>query len=176
MSTGELRRAGGGLMDRLGQVFLLAGYIDILDDLLGLLRQWNAVEGGWGTTEGFRGRVTILFAAAKLITAKTPSESDDQLVAQLEKLLANDAMVEFLASIIARFVTENPAATPEGLLAFVEREDIKQSLAEAAVEKAIDFNSIMEAIKLIIQLVSLFKGATGGNSSGESGGGSAWDF
>lgn len=172
MSGTELRRGnnGRGLIDLIGSVFSMAGYVDVAMALLPLLREYQAIVDSVATAAGLKSRLVVLVKAGKIVADETATDADNKLVAQLEKLVAADSLIEFVAGIIARFQAENPGAPPAALLDFIQREDVRASLAEAAVEKAIDFAAIMDAIKLIMQIIALFKGATGsGGNTATSG-------
>jgi hypothetical protein len=175
MTADELRRkSGGGLFDLIGKVFSMAGWIDLAMELVPLIKEWNDIEEPITIGAGLKARLAVLVRAGKAVTAQTANVDDDALVAQLEKLAANDGLIDFIASVIARYQAANPNGSPAALLAFIERPDMQESLAEEAAERALDLGMIMEAIKLIMQLIAMFRGATGG--SGAASDNNGWNF
>lgn len=182
MATGELRRAGG-LLDRFTTLLGLGAYLDDAIRLIPLVKEWLAIEADWGTVPGIKQRAGVLVAAGKIVAEATPSDLDNQLVAQLESLAQNDTLVESVAWLINRFRAEVPGGDQAAFLAFVERPDVQESLAEKATAQAITMAEIMQAIKLITELVTLLKGmfggtATAGGTAGTTGGsgGGLFDF
>lgn len=178
MTSAELRRNSGGLIELFTKVVTaarnlvgLGDYFSIGSELLALAQQFLAIEEPWTTGAGVKQRLVLFVAIGKVYTSRTPGTEDDELVAKAETLVQNDAMAEFLASLIARFKAENPAATPEGLLAYVQTDAVSTQMAEFAAEKQIDLATIMELIQLIVKLVAMFKGNGGTTGSGTNTGG-----
>ncbi len=167
MATGELRRTGG-LLEKFGNLYSLAGYLDDAAALIPLVREWMAIEADWSTVPGIRARAAIIVAAGKVVSQATPSTVDDAIVAQFESLLQNDALVESVAWLIGRFRAEVPGGDQAAFLAFVERSDVQESLAD---RQAISLSEIMAAVKLITELVTLLKGMFGGAATAAPAGG-----
>ena len=165
MTTGELRRTGG-LIDRFTRLLSLGAYIDDAVRLIPLVREWLAIEADWGTVPGIKQRAAVLVAAGKIVAEATPSDLDDMLVAQLETLTQNEALVESVAWLINRFRAEVPGGDQAAFLAFVDRPDVQESLAE---RQGLSLGEIMAAIKLITELVTLLKGMFGGATAAAGG-------
>lgn len=182
MATAELRRAGG-LLDKFGQLFTLGTYLDDAMRLIPLVREWMAIEADWSTVPGIKARSAVIVAAGKIVAEATPSTVDDAIVAQFEALTQNDALVESVAWLIGRFRSEVPGGDQAAFLAFVERPDVQESLAE---RQGISLSEIMAAIKMITELVTLLKGMfggattpaapAGGTTTGGTSGGGLFDF
>jgi hypothetical protein len=173
-----LRRNAGGLFTKFTNLFSLVGYLDDAAALIPLVREWLAIEADWSTVPGIKARAAVIVAAGKIVTQATPSTVDDAIVAQFEALTQNEALVESVAWLIGRFNAEVPGGDQAAFLAFVERPDVQESLAE---RQGISLSEIMQVVKLITELVTMLKGMFGGATApaaptGGSTGGGLFDF
>lgn len=180
----ELRRSGplavalGPLLAAAKNLLPAIPYLGAGQEILGALIDFATVSEPWGTVAGLKGRLVPAFTIAEAIVTRTPNTDDDAIVAQGKALLQNDGLLEFVAGLIGRFQATNPAATPEGLLAFVNSEDLRAELAEAVAERQLDWSTIVQAIELIMKIIAMFKGAsTPATPAAETKpGGNAWGF
>lgn len=160
LRNGPLFRALGPLLGAAKSILPAIPYLGAGQEILGALIDFAMVTDPLGTVAGLRGRLVPATKIARAIVSRTPSPADDEIVTQCEALLQNDALLAFVASVINRFQTENPAATPAGLLAFVDAN--RENLAEAAAEQQLDMATIIQAIQLILKIIAMVTGSTGG--------------
>ncbi len=155
----------GKLFGNAGTLISLAKYFPDGVSALQIAQKWIAIEEPFTTGAGVKARLLLLCDLGDIFAKHTDSPDDDLLVAKARTLANNDQMADLVASVIARFRTENPAASPAGLAAYVERADIRDMLREAATENQFDFGTLMQIFDLISKLVALISTFAGKPSS-----------
>ncbi len=180
MATGELRRNAGGLLDKLREMASIGPSITLMAQLVIVFRKFFAVEAPWTTAIGVRDHFAIVIEGGELVAAQTETTIDDELVAQAKALIPNDSLMESVAWVIRRFLAETPDGTAAQFQAFLQRDDVQESLADHATAQGISLGEIMQVIKLITELVTLLKGMFGGTATAPAGGtttgGGLFDF
>jgi hypothetical protein len=169
MATEALRIGKGRFIDLLGALIPQAGNLGNLGDYFALggevftiLRSWSDIEESIDTKVGLQARLRLVVKLGKLYSARTPNVDDDQLVALLESGVENESVVEFIASLLARFKAQagdNTKPTVKAFQQFLATDNVQKSLEELAVEQQIDLATIMEIIQLVMKLIAMFKPA-----------------
>lgn len=149
----------------LGRVKWLFENGGTLSDALALWGEWNAIEDPWDTTAGFKARGLVAVKLGNIVADQTATTADDLIVDQVEKFLNNDSLVALVVGVLVQLKGQPDDVVVQALTSG-EHSD---KLAEAVTAAGLNWSVILEAIKAIMALISMFTLKSPAPVSGEGG-------
>lgn len=130
----------------------LINYRAVLTEGLALVNEWQGISEGWDTLTGLKARVTVAVKLGKLIAGQTETTADDEAVAQIEQFALNDNLLTFVAGVLAQFKGQPDGVVIQALTSGPDAERISEEMAA----QNLNWPVILEAIKAILALISMF--------------------
>lgn len=125
---------------------LFLEYRDEAQAIWALVQQWNEIDESPATPSGMEARVKLAVQIAKILTSISTTEKDDSAVDFLAKLLDNDALLNLLATIVARTMRN------EGSVSALDVDTQNEFTAQG-----FDWSKISELLPLILAIFKLFQ-------------------
>ncbi len=151
----ELVNTLGPVSDRL--LDLLKG-IDLgeLSAILRVVAEFFAIEEGWDTETGAKARVRKILEVLGAFTRVTPGDVDNQILDAVDQVLGNEAVLDVVAKLISRMAGSVAVSTID---VDVLSNHAQGDELERVKQSGISFGNIVSLIKLIMELISAFRGA-----------------
>lgn len=133
-------------------------FIRLIGQAVSLFNEFNAIDEPINTPVGLKARVSVALKALRAVAEVTDSTNDDNLVASLETLLANDELIALVAMLIDRFDGSDPGT----LVASIQQDASGAALIEELNARGINWTQLLTVLlPLIQQLIEIF-GSKGG--------------
>lgn len=145
----------------------------IVTELYPLIAEFRAITDPPDSAAGLRARVKLALKAAQIIASHTPGEIDDKILAAVNPVLTNEAVLAIVVQIIQHFEAQTPPPLPTdnadtsdadaGWQSPVKLKAMSAGVPEHLKAKAVslgfpDMSQLMAIVKLIMQLIEMFKG------------------